>query len=391
MFDNFQNRRHFGSLDGLRCLSILAVVWHHTASSHFRFALASRGFLGVNLFFVISGYLITTLLLRERRRTGDIALLKFYARRTLRIFPLYYAVLLVYVLLTAFFERDHAARSAFFANLPWFASYTSNWFVKLDGPRVIFYFAWSLAAEEQFYLVWPSIEKRLPRAAVWIALALLTLTVVAQVGLTNAFLKPGTFPHTVIVHVPLAILLGVMLAHALAYEQTFRILAPLLGRRLMAPLALVLLVATVTPASFSMMWAWFADLSMVLLVGACVIREDNGLAPVLTWRPIVHVGVVSYGTYLVHMLAFNLVKRIVPNAGVVLFATTVLTAVLLATLSFRHFESRFLRLKRRFSADPASSSLGAAAISPPLTLAASPEAQRTLDRVDPGRVVPRNE
>src|SRR5260221_295593 len=85
--------RTFGSLDGLRALSILAVVWHHTQEGFHFLPIAYRGFLGVDLFFMISGFLIVTLLLRERRRTGTISVKKFYIRRFLRIFPPYYAVL----------------------------------------------------------------------------------------------------------------------------------------------------------------------------------------------------------------------------------------------------------------------------------------------------------
>ena len=99
-YATFQNTERFGSLDGLRCLSIVAVIWCHTGGAVWTgVPLLSRGHLGVELFFAISGFLITTLLLRERRQSGRIALGNFYVRRTLRIFPLYYTVLLVYTLI----------------------------------------------------------------------------------------------------------------------------------------------------------------------------------------------------------------------------------------------------------------------------------------------------
>src|SRR4051794_13366260 len=86
----------FGSLDGLRAASIIAVLWHHAArDAGPRSILVGRGFRGVALFFVIRGFLIATLPLRERRRTGTISLGRFYARRFLRIFPPYYLMLLV--------------------------------------------------------------------------------------------------------------------------------------------------------------------------------------------------------------------------------------------------------------------------------------------------------
>src|SRR5262249_56220139 len=85
----FLARKHFASLDGLRALAILEVIWHHTVGGPSRF--------GANLFFLLSGFLVTTLLLRERKRTGSIDVLRFRTRRARRLLPLYYTVLLVYV------------------------------------------------------------------------------------------------------------------------------------------------------------------------------------------------------------------------------------------------------------------------------------------------------
>jgi hypothetical protein len=85
--------RTFGCLDGLRALAIVAVVWHHAVPAGVGVAALDRGFLGVDLFFVVSGYLIVTLLLRERDRRGAIDLRAFYMRRLLRIVPLNYAVI----------------------------------------------------------------------------------------------------------------------------------------------------------------------------------------------------------------------------------------------------------------------------------------------------------
>src|SRR5450432_1944217 len=93
--DDYLATRHFGALDGLRCLSIVPVVWHHCTPRPLP-GLLGKGPAGVDLFFCISGFLITTLLLREKAVSGGIRLKNFYARRALRILPLYYAVLLAY-------------------------------------------------------------------------------------------------------------------------------------------------------------------------------------------------------------------------------------------------------------------------------------------------------
>ena len=152
----FLSQKRFGSLDGLRAICIVTIIWQHTAPAWVNPTLAHIGSQGVTLFFAISGFLITTLLLRERARNADIDIKSFYVRRALRIFPLYYGVLALYVAVVTVMERHTAAGRAFFDNLIYFATCTSNLFVPLDG-RVIFYFAWSVAAEEQFYLLWPSV------------------------------------------------------------------------------------------------------------------------------------------------------------------------------------------------------------------------------------------
>jgi peptidoglycan/LPS O-acetylase OafA/YrhL len=230
-YATYQRTDRFGSLDGLRCLSIVAVIWCHTAANAWPgVPLLSRGYLGVELFFAISGFLITTLLLRERRQSGCIALRNFYVRRTLRIFPLYYTVLLIYTLVVWFGEKNPEARVGFFQNLPYYASYTSNWFVALIGGRVIFYFAWSLAAEEQFYLFWPTMEKTL--RGYWPVLAMsvgVFVVLGAQLGLLDRMLPVDTFVHRIITRVPLAICLGVLLAHLLDDPRGYALARRLLG------------------------------------------------------------------------------------------------------------------------------------------------------------------
>src|SRR5215831_11452940 len=112
----FLEVRRFGSLDGLRAISILAVIWSHGPGQTAKWELARSGRLGVDLFFAISGFLITTLLLREQSASGGISLRQFYARRALRIFPLYYAVLALYCVLMAA-SRNTNSGSGFFSHL----------------------------------------------------------------------------------------------------------------------------------------------------------------------------------------------------------------------------------------------------------------------------------
>ena len=127
---------HFASLDGLRFLSIAPVVWHHCTPGPLGGVLG-KGPLGVDLFFAISGFLITTRLVREQRESGAVAVGSFYARRALRIFPLYYAVLGLYALRAWLFLAPSPMRAHFFQILPFWATYPADWFVAVELPKVV--------------------------------------------------------------------------------------------------------------------------------------------------------------------------------------------------------------------------------------------------------------
>ncbi|MFZ2736732.1 MAG: acyltransferase [Burkholderiaceae bacterium] len=337
---DFLAQKHFGSLDGLRAFSVIAVIWHHTAPQMFaNTPLSWVGSQGVTLFFAISGFLITTLLLRERERMGRIDLKAFYWRRTLRIFPLYYAVLLLYIALVWLLERKTVVGQEFFNNLKYFASYSSNLFVEIK-PRVIFYFSWSLAAEEQFYLVWPPLLVLLRRtgAALWFMTTLALVLIVDEMW-TGFTLSP----------IALAIVAGSLLALCLHIRSGFERLRLLLAWRA-APLLWMLLLGLALSASS--MPSFVIHLLCVALVGACVVREDHWLAPVLQNSMLSYIGSISYGIYLLHLLSANLVKNLLswaqfPTQGWLAFPLTVGISILLAGLSFRFYESKFLRLKQR--------------------------------------------
>jgi peptidoglycan/LPS O-acetylase OafA/YrhL len=352
MYADFKKTRFFGSLNGLRCISIIAVIWHHTASSGFPEGIARQGHHGVTLFFAISGFLITTLLIREKEKSGTISLLGFYIRRSLRIFPLYYTVLIVYCVSTVIFEGSSRYGAAFFSNLKFFLTYSSNWFVSLSDSRVIFYFAWSLATEEQFYVLWPSVERFLKgRYAALVAVLMIAVSQAAQYVITSID-APAAFPVIVASSISTAICLGVLLAHALNDERIYSVASSILGRRWSAAAALAACAAVLYFApSLGFAERILVPLSFALLVGSCVIREDNCLAGLLSVKPLDWIGTVSYGVYLLHMLSANLVKRILPVFGLEgplpYFLLTSIVAVCAATVSYLFYESRFLRLKER--------------------------------------------
>jgi peptidoglycan/LPS O-acetylase OafA/YrhL len=351
-YHSFLSTRYFSGLDALRAFSVLAVIWTHVTGDH-ALRLLAQGHRGVDLFFAISGFLVTTLLLREYRRNGRISIREFYMRRTLRIFPLYYAVLALYCVLVFVTLRGTPKAAEFWANLPAFATYTSNWFVNLENGAahgVTFYFAWSLATEEQFYLFWPSLMVLLLLCfkREWVlALAAGALLVVQ---ILCASLGNAAFLATVFASLAPAILFGVAFAVLLNNQACFAVLYRVLGRRFAAPLAFVLLLVSLQLDASRLL----SSAVMAVLVAAVCIREDTYLHPILRWRPAAFVGTISYGVYLMHMLAANAVRGVVRHQmGIDVFVLTTLVVIAMAYVSFRFFEAPILRYKDRFNPRPA--------------------------------------
>lgn len=149
-YRRYKDASFFGSLNGIRFLCIIAVMWHHSPMSSMlsgEFPLLGRGFLGVDFFFVLSGFLITTLLLREEERQGRFSLANFYRRRALRIVPPYFllitAVAGYYVVWKG---QEHLAPL-----VPYYYLFLSNFLID-DIPLLTI--TWLLAVEEQYYLMW---------------------------------------------------------------------------------------------------------------------------------------------------------------------------------------------------------------------------------------------
>ncbi|MCA8964921.1 MAG: acyltransferase [Planctomycetes bacterium] len=368
----YRDRRTFANLDGLRCLSIVAVLWYHVPRREHLPGALERGFLGVDLFFVLSGFLITTLLLREREKHGRISLAAFYMRRTLRIFPIYYLALLGYSLWVAWSQTAAQLhiRVPYFAALPYYATYTSN----LVDTELTWRHTWSLATEEQFYLLWPPLLAWLgPRLSLWVLAAAFLITQALSFGRLDWLFAAGWHPEAAFVGATFApILLGVMLAKLLHTRRGHGLAAGCFG----APWTGALLAGAVLAAAslpegpglelpsglvhFRGLPRLLTHLAMALLLAHCVVQERTWLRGLLTLRPIAYLGRISYGIYLLHAPVFlvwyaggfqwfGLPAPQLGLAGALgMFAAASLVTVAVAALSFHLVEMPFLRLKQRF-------------------------------------------
>lgn len=354
-YEEFQSRRFFHSLDGLRCISILAVIWHHTLGEWQGIPALARGFLGVDMFFVLSGFLITTLLLRERDKNGDIALQKFYVRRILRIFPLYYGLLIVFAVGLPLFMPNGKMAKEFFSELPYYLTYTSNW-IRAETMLAI---AWSLSTEQQFYTVYPPIEKFVKSTHAKFALigGVIFVNQLINFGVLNHPLAAVglNYQHLEILQATFTpICFGVLLAYALHLESGFQAMTRWLQPvwTPVALLAITFLACNLPVENLAGFPRLLIQVLMTILLASCVIQEKHGLSGILSFYPVQRIGVISYGMYLLHLpviaLSAAMLKKMGINSSAALFLLCLLLTVIVSEISFRFYEQPFLKLKRLF-------------------------------------------
>jgi peptidoglycan/LPS O-acetylase OafA/YrhL len=349
-FERFISTQHLPSLDGLRCLAVLPVIWHHATPRPLS-GIWGKGAVGVDLFFSLSGFLITTLLLREKRAHGAIRLGAFYARRSLRIFPLYYLVLAGYALQAWLLPPSSAVAAHFWASLPFHATYTANWFVDYAVPHaVMFAFSWTLCVEEQFYLVWPLLLASVARRGLLAALmaSAVLVDVMAEHGALAGWAPPGSLGLRVLTSFATPIGFGSLLALLLDTPRGFALARRVLGVRSAAPLLLAaslsLLLLPDTP---------YVALSACLsaLVGAVVLEPGHGLRWLLELPALRRGGALSYAAYLLHVTALGLVRRAFPSwraEAWFVFGLGLPLTVALAWAAHAGVERPFLRLRERW-------------------------------------------
>jgi peptidoglycan/LPS O-acetylase OafA/YrhL len=355
-FHRFQKTSYFNALDGLRALSIVLVLLHHAPElprDNFFWTLQENGRYGVGFFFVISGFLICTLFLREESKFGKIDLWKFYGRRMLRLLPLYYAVLLLQaVLVFGLHQYSPENRELFREKLPSYLFYYSNWLPTMtQGP---FFCSWSLAVEEQFYVAFGLIFfycRR--RAAISFVVAALLVKVIAYqlFGAVDARSQVCL----VLFSYREPILLGVLAAFALNSSTRYGFLKKWLGLGWVTAAAGLTLLASLLLHTMRHESAWDSELLYLLMTVFVVGIAVQPRVPILTASLLTHIGKVSYGIYLLHMFIRSTLKKF-PRGDDFLFSfvSTTIVAIVLATLVYKYFEQPIIRFyKTKFSPAPA--------------------------------------
>ena len=300
--------------------------------------------------FSISGFLITTLLLRERDSLGIISLRDFYVRRTLRIWPLYYATLGFYVLLVLLLQRGTARGPMFFHYLPGYLTFTYTWFAFWSTSGAIFHLLLvAINGGTVLHAVGPSdAVSQSPvasRADGWFDSRALE----CQLRIIGPHPARRFATGRIGANISVSICLGVLLAHALHSKRGFQVLYSILAQKWSAQAGLLLMLLCLSAGPS---WWLLQSATLFVLVGACVVREDNGLAWLLQFRPLAYIGTVSYGMYMLNTLVIDGLHPVLNSVGIKHPALTFLPflgmTILVASLCYRYFESPFLALKTRF-------------------------------------------
>ncbi len=361
-----QTRHELGyvpALDGLRGIAILFVMGNHAPLRQYN-SLLPGGFVGVDIFFVLSGFLITTLLVQEFDRTGSISLRNFYLRRALRLGPALIALLIV-LCISSFilFDYARARENCLDALIALF--YASNW-VRVFSQNQLGLLAhtWSLSTEEQFYFLWPVILLTLLRLTKKRYYIVTVAAVIALLSwLTNLYLarQLASTPR-LILHLSYGLdskadmlmigcMLGVVMSSGLMTEN-----AKTLAKKslvLLSPLSLAGLVAFSISGNVLDHGLFYFGFVIIALLAAALILDvlvntQSMVKRLLAFNGLVWPGSISYGLYLWHFPIYMGMHDLgYTNWTVVLIGSP--ASLLAASFSYYGLEQPFLKLKKHFS------------------------------------------
>jgi peptidoglycan/LPS O-acetylase OafA/YrhL len=346
------------ALDGMRGFAVLAVIMYHARVPFFR-----GGFIGVDIFFVLSGFLITSLLVREFYSQQHIDLKSFYVRRILRLGPALGVFLASFAALSLLMLSAEQARSNIIDTLIALFYFTNRaWAFHIHPPDFLAH-TWSLAIEEQFYIIWPAlliILLRLIRSHRNVIFTIVLLLLSAW--LTRIFLAVGgaslerlyngldTRGDELLTGCLLGIILSSNLMNAhrqYQLESVLKFISPL------SALSLILSSIFMRWQSIYMYYYGFLviELSVSIIILDIFFSQKSMVNRILLIKPVVWIGRISYGLYLWHFLIFSTMRGLgFRHIDVITIGTCL--AFLVASASYYFLERPFLKLKSRWTPNP---------------------------------------
>ncbi|MBF2514683.1 acyltransferase family protein [Listeria marthii] len=347
------SRKYVPSIDGLRALAVIAVIAYHL-----NFSWAKGGFIGVDIFFVLSGYLITNILLTQWEKTQSLQLKQFWIRRFRRLIPAVYVMIVVVVIYAVFFHpeilknlRGDAIASFFYVSNWWFIFHDVSYFDSFGLPSPLKNL-WSLAIEEQFYMIWPAFLLVFLK---WVKNPKLLLKIVIGLGLLSAIWMtilyvPGTDPSRVYYGTDTRAF-DLLAGCALAFVWPFTRLSPVVPKKSKAVLNIA---GTISVLGFILFTAFVSEyqtflyrggLLLVAILGVIMIatisHPASYLSKIFSFKPLRWIGTRSYGIYLWHYPIITLTTPVVeltqPNIWRAILQ--VAATFIIAELSFRFIET----------------------------------------------------
>ncbi|MDD9148788.1 acyltransferase family protein [Sporolactobacillus sp. CQH2019] len=347
------HRRYMPGLDGLRAIAVMAVIFYHLGISW-----VSGGLLGVSVFFVLSGYLITDLLVSEWERSQTIHLKHFWLRRAKRLLPGMISTVVLLLVWTSLFRpqllgtlKGDAVAALFYVSNWWYIFHQLSYFQSYANPSLLIHF-WSLAVEEQFYLIWPlflffairftGIRKHL----FFIALAGAALSALLMAALYHPDMDPSRVYYGTDTRA-----FSILLGAALAFIWPSQKLSTSLSRwsriflDLMGTLAMVMIFIMITMADeydpFLYRGGLFVLSAATVIVIAAVAHPSTWLGKCLGLAPLRWIGARSYGIYLWQYPVIILMGNNFDSGGmqIVRGIAEVALIFLISSLSFRYIEN----------------------------------------------------
>ena len=356
--------KYLPSIDSLRALAVLAVIIYHVDVNYL-----PGGFLGVDLFFVLSGYLISSLIIKEYRKTGSLNLYNFYIRRARRLLPAVYFMITVGLVVMVLFNEVLLRKSHLDAIFGYI--YSSNWwyiFHKLDyfdsfGAQSPFKHLWSLAIEEQFYMIFPLLfllvnrkkkskdgTYKLNKNFLYVVLGLILVSLIAHIllfdinNISRIYFGTDTRAFSLLVGVVGAILYPMERLHAKVTPQQNMIYS------VVSLVSIATLITVMIYTSEYNTLLYRGGFLLVAILGLIVIissgKQHTLMSRLLSFKPIVFIGKISYSLYLWHFPVLVLTTPVseIGNPNIIFVILRVILTFILATASYVFVETPIRKL-----------------------------------------------
>ncbi len=341
-------------LDSLRAIAILAVMYTHFLPKQYWLFNIYWGGVGVKLFFVLSGFLITQILLKCRdsvmlnQESNQLVLRQFYIRRFLRIFPLFYVTLAVAYLINIPYIRE---------SICWHIFFLSNVFVALENSNYyIFTYFWALAVIEQFYLIWPLLILFTPRLVLLpVIVAIISIGPIFRfvspiIGLNEVAqwsLAPSCFD---------TLGMGTLLACLWHQEKTLDVSIKKIENYFLIIGLSLLLLDIILPDKLVMLTSIKYPLIFTFIIAKSARGVPGIIGGILQFKPLVYLGKISFGMYVIHGISISMVNTMMNHFGFSAYTKNILlmallwttATIILSMLSWHFFENPINKLKQFF-------------------------------------------